>query len=259
MDQVGSSRLYSWRARSLFIGQPFGLTPHRNAVDVLAIGLDRSFAASQGINPGYRIVRSLHIPANTLHHLRDIEGRMAFLYVDPLDVDREVIATLETEIRQVIERLAGDGNWQAARRDLDALMSSSSASDVDPRIAAAVKRLRDNPGDRPSLAEVARGAGLSASRFRHLFVAATGVPYRRFLIWTGMGEAMRAARAGVDLTTAAHQGGFSSSAHFSSTFRQMFGLAPSELLASLGGQRFPVIRKVLPEARALCADDVRSQ
>jgi hypothetical protein len=27
----------------------------------------------------------------------------------------------------------------------------------------------------------------------------------------------------------------------------------------LGGQRFPVIRKVLPEARALCADDVRSE
>ena len=29
--------------------------------------------------------------------------------------------------------------------------------------------------------------------------------------------------------------------------------------AHLGGQRFPVIRKVLPEARALCADDVRSE
>jgi hypothetical protein len=27
----------------------------------------------------------------------------------------------------------------------------------------------------------------------------------------------------------------------------------------LGGQRFPVIRKVLPEARALCANDVRSE
>lgn len=27
----------------------------------------------------------------------------------------------------------------------------------------------------------------------------------------------------------------------------------------LGGQRFPVIRKVLPEARALCAEDVRSE
>ena len=234
MDHVGSSRLYNWRARSLFIGQPFGLTPHRNAVDVLAMGLDRSFAASQGMDPDYRIVRSLHIPANTLHHLRGIEGRMAFLYVDPLDIDREVIATLETEIRQVIERLAGDGDWQAARRDLRTLISSPNASSVDPRIAAAVKRLRGNPGERPSLAEVACGVGLSASRFRHLFIAATGVPYRRFLIWTGIGEAIRAARAGMDLTAAAHQGGFSSSAHFSFTFRQMFGLAPSELLASLG-------------------------
>jgi AraC-like DNA-binding protein len=44
---------------------------------------------------------------------------------------------------------------------------------------------------------------------------------------------MRLARAGADLTTAAHQGGFSSSAHFSAVYREMFGLTPSALLASL--------------------------
>jgi hypothetical protein len=32
-----------------------------------------------------------------------------------------------------------------------------------------------------------------------------------------------------------------------------------QCLDQLGGQRFPVIRKVLAEARALCADDVRSE
>jgi AraC-like DNA-binding protein len=46
---------------------------------------------------------------------------------------------------------------------------------------------------------------------------------------------MRAARSGASLTTAAHQAGFSSSAHFSAVFREMFGLAPGTLLASLRG------------------------
>jgi AraC-like DNA-binding protein len=234
MAETGASRLYGWRSRSLYIGRPFGLTPHRNAVDVMVLALDGSFAAARGAGASYQTVRSLHIPANTLHHLTDIAGRMAFLYVDPLDIDREAIAaSLETGLRPIVEQLAADGDWRGARRALDELTRRGKNVPIDPRISAAIERLRSEPGERPSLSETAKAGGLSASRFRHLFIAATGVPYRRFLIWIGIGEAMRLARAGADLTTAAHQGGFSSSAHFSAVYREMFGLTPSALLASL--------------------------
>lgn len=66
-------------------------------------------------------------------------------------------------------------------------------------------------------------------RFRHLFVAATGLPVRRYRLWIAMGSAMRAVARGETLTTAAHAAGFSSSAHFSSSFRGMFGMEPSRL------------------------------
>ena len=33
--------LVSWGARALYVGPGFGLSPHRNAVAVLAMGLDR--------------------------------------------------------------------------------------------------------------------------------------------------------------------------------------------------------------------------
>jgi AraC-like DNA-binding protein len=54
---------------------------------------------------------------------------------------------------------------------------------------------------------------------------------------------MRAIAKGGNLTEAAHSAGFSSSAHLSSAFRQMFGLSPSSLLAlgariDLSGDRF---------------------
>ena len=37
------AQLYSWGARALFIGPAFGLSPHRNAVAVVAIGLQAPF------------------------------------------------------------------------------------------------------------------------------------------------------------------------------------------------------------------------
>jgi AraC-like DNA-binding protein len=47
-----------------------------------------------------------------------------------------------------------------------------------------------------------------------------------------MAAVMRAVAAGATLTDAAHGAGFSSSAHLSTTFRRMFGLTASDLLAS---------------------------
>ncbi len=42
---------------------------------------------------------------------------------------------------------------------------------------------------------------------------------------------MRAVAKGGNLTEAAYQAGFSSAAHFSSTFKQMFGISASQVLA----------------------------
>src|SRR4051794_19452536 len=38
--------LFSWGARALYIGPALGLSAHRNAVAVLAVGLDAQFALS---------------------------------------------------------------------------------------------------------------------------------------------------------------------------------------------------------------------
>ncbi len=48
-----------------------------------------------------------------------------------------------------------------------------------------------------------------------------------------MGAAVAAFREGQSLTEAAHAAGFASSAHFSTAFRDMFGMMPSEFLKRL--------------------------
>lgn len=62
------------------------------------------------------------------------------------------------------------------------------------------------------------------------FDSAVGMPFRRYRLWRRMAVVMQAIAGGESLTAAAHGAGFASSAHLSSAFRAMFGLAPSELI-----------------------------
>lgn len=244
-----TARLYSWGARALFLGEALALTPHRNAVGVLAVGLEAPFALALDpldADAGHRRCRVALIPPNTLHHLSATTGVMAFLYVDARSSDLARLRGLsrapgpradfdlegEAELISRLTRLAaGESTWGETRAYLETLLSGRDGRARDARVKAALDRLHADPSARPSLAELARAAGLSTSRFIHLFKTATGVPLRRYKLWIAMGAAMRAMVRGDTLTTAALDAGFSSSAHFSATFREMFGMEPSRLAA----------------------------
>jgi AraC-like DNA-binding protein len=251
MDAPRRARLLDWGARVLYLGPAFGLTPHRNATGVLAVALDRTISVADNPRarvPSWREGRSVLILPNSLHHLRIDGGRMALLYVDPLGRDLAALRARMSDIgsrvaydlideRPVIElfsdiaarRLAPE----EARRAASELLGVGSGVTPDARIVEAVKRMRGDPCEPHALAELCKRAGLSSSRFLHLFKEVTGVPLRRYRIWNRIGAAARAIARGESLTEAAHGAGFSSSAHFSSAFRDMFGMMPSELFARL--------------------------
>lgn len=109
--------------------------------------------------------------------------------------------------RSVIERLAG----------------TVTATEPDARvreILAWAQAQIDNP---LSLADAADLVGLSKGRIRHLFVQQTGLPFRTYLLWLRLMRGLEAFAGGAPLTDAAHGAGFADSAHFSRTFRRMFG------------------------------------
>jgi AraC-like DNA-binding protein len=251
IDAPRRARMLDWGARVLYLGPAFGLTPHRNATGVLVVALDGTLGVAD--NPRarasrYRKARSVLIPPNSLHHLRIDGGRMAFLYVDPFGSD---LAALRARMSDVGSRAAFDlvderpaielfsdiaGRRLApeeARRAVRDLLGVGSGARPDARIVQAIKRMRDEPCEAHALAELCKHAGLSSSRFLHLFKEVTGVPLRRYRIWNRIGAAARAIARGASLTEAAHSAGFASSAHFSTAFRDMFGMMPSELFARL--------------------------
>ena len=101
----------------------------------------------------------------------------------------------------------------------------------DARIARVVQEVERRPDAFGRIQEAAELACLSPSRFRARFDAEVGLPFRRYRLWRRMALVMRAIAEGKSLTAAALEAGFSSSAHLSSSFKRMFGLSASEVIA----------------------------
>ena len=125
---------------------------------------------------------------------------------------------------------AGQAALRELGRGLTARLTGGVEADppderVDRVVAWAARRL-EHP---VSIADAARNVGLSPGRMSHLFVEQTGLAFRTYLLWLRLTKAVEAYAAGASLTEAAHGAGFADSAHFSRTFRRMFGVAAANL------------------------------
>ncbi|HKO14945.1 MAG TPA: AraC family transcriptional regulator, partial [Gemmatimonadaceae bacterium] len=80
-----------------------------------------------------------------------------------------------------------------------------------------------------ALDDVADVACLSPSRFRHLFVAETGMAFRPYILWRRFLYVWELLASGMSLSAAAHVAGFADAAHLTRTSRRMFGFPPSAL------------------------------
>lgn len=185
-------------------------------------------------------------------HLFEASGRMAHLFVEPESRNGRVISRAllgsavlapvpAAPLRDLADAIAANfadprcddaGLVALGRALVDRLTGGVTGDAPDLRvrkmIAAASARL-DGP---ISLADVVEATGLSASRLRHLFVEQTGLPFKTYLLWLRLTRAVGCMAAGAPLTQAAHEAGFADSAHFSRTFRRMFGIAPAQLRMS---------------------------
>ena len=150
-----------------------------------------------------------HIGVNRLDpgFVAPLAAPLASAYFGGADDD-----ALRTLAQQTIARAAGVSPWPAA---------------VDRRVLAAIVEIREHIDEPISLAALARRAGLSPGRFRHLFVAQTGVSLRAFVLWERLNRALSIGFSGGSWTQAAHAANFADSAHLTRTCRRMFGLAPT--------------------------------
>ncbi|MGE4337694.1 MAG: helix-turn-helix domain-containing protein [Pigmentiphaga sp.] len=127
------------------------------------------------------------------------------------------------------------------------LLAAGPARDVAPGIRSAALapwRLRKvasaiaHQTEGVSVVELARSVGLSPDHFSRAFKAATGRSPHQAITEARIERAKALlANTGLSMTELAVELGFSSSAHFSSRFRQVTGFSPTDWQATFGSRR----------------------
>ncbi len=239
-------RILIWRGSSLWIGhagEPADFHSHHAVQIALPFRKGRvSFARTAS---DWKSYPAAIVAPNETHAFEARSQFMAQIFVEPESVhgralrakyQPDPIAPLSVEplsdgienLAVAFERAASDHELYTLTQVLLSAIAGANASSTapDPRIQQAIARVRAELEGDVSLPRIAATVGLSPDRFRHLFVAETGVAFRPYLLWLRLERALAAYVHGDSLTHAALAAGFSDSAHFSRTFRRMFGIAP---------------------------------
>lgn len=144
-------------------------------------------------------------------------------------IHADLLGDFPARLRTSFQRNADDLRALAEALIARLAGESSRAEPLDPRIRKVIAWVAARLDQSVSLRDVTEVAGLSPGRTRHLFVEQTGLSFRTFLLWLRLVRAVELFADGASLTEAAHSAGFADSAHFSRTFRRMFGVSAATL------------------------------
>lgn len=246
---AGVGRVLIWNGGSLWIGRDAGFSDthahHAIQISLALTGEVRFKSAARGqwrsygaalipphhphlFDGGGESVAQLFVEPETAQGHALLAGRAADA-VSSLDgANVEVAADL---LRSAYAARVSDAVLMKTGQEAIARLSGHvDALAVDPRITRAIAWIRSRLNAPISLSEAAAVAHLSPGRFRHLFVAQTGISFRGYLLWARMASAVGAAMGGQSWTEAAQAWAFSDSAHLSRTCRRMFGISPTMLV-----------------------------
>jgi AraC family transcriptional regulator len=261
---AGIGRVLLWSGGSLWIGRQAGrVERHAHHAVQVTLALDIPFrlrgdtagatdatdAAGAADAVEWREYRGAIVMPNQPHAFDGRGGAALHLFVAPettqgrlllerhgaapiTDLPGPIADELVSALRQAHAQHEPDEALVALARQAIAALAGPvpPVHGVDPRIDRAIGWVRQRLDASVSLTDAAAVAHLSPSRFRHLFVAQTGISFRAYLLWARVETAVGAAMGGQSWTAAAQHAGFADSAHLSRTCRRMFGIAPVTLV-----------------------------
>jgi AraC family transcriptional regulator len=259
VEIVGIGRVIFWAGGSLWIGQAFAPSElHSHHAIQVGIGLSDRVLFRTSQTEAWKAYSGAVIPADLIHTFKGSGKTVANLFCEPesalgrglmdrygreqiVDVPPNEIAPHAKALRSAFD--AGDADEELEQIALDALYSLSgsvSASRVDQRILRATAFIAARLAEPMTLEAVAEHVGLSAGRFRHLFVEETGISFRAYVLWARLNRALELGFGGTSWTDAAHATSFADSAHLSRTTRRMYGIAPSSIRQDVGPSSRPM-------------------
>ncbi len=246
---AGIGRVLLWSGGSLWIGREAGRgQSHAHHAIQIALAMGSPFLMRGG-DGGWREHTGAIVMPHRRHQFDGCGGSVAMVFVEPAtaqgrallarygatdiaDLQADAAQALASALRAAYSARAENSALIAMGQQVVATLAAQapSAGSVDPRIGRAITWMRARLDTALSLQAAADVAHLSPSRFRHLFVAQTGVAFRAYLLWARVETAVAVAMSGQSWTAAAQEAGFADSAHLSRTCRRMFGFAPVTLV-----------------------------
>lgn len=255
MPKLGRGRIFIWEGGSLWIMEAMSPNrqrarlnePHSHHAVQVTLALDGDFEFESG---DHRVAGDVVAVAPDAPHAFNARGLFAHVYIEPecragraaasqLFEGDEPLACVEgvdlddlaIDMATAFSRPRRDDREliDLGRRVIQLLAGETSAPEPDARVSRIVAWAQAQLDNPIGLADAAELVGLSKARLRHLFVEQTGLPFKTYLLWLRLMKGLEEFAAGASLTDAAHDAGFADSAHFSRTFRRMFGTTAAAL------------------------------
>ena len=230
-----------WPAGLVVWGPGMRSSPHAHHALQIVLGLNGPLRARESPARRWRRVGAIIVEPDAVHEVDcSVAGSVLIAFVEPESgLGGAVLERLGKPISFVPDGVVDQ--WRrilhapqisdvTVRRWFESAFRSGRPPRLDPRVAHAVRTLRDRETlGRVSLRQIAASTDLSPSRFAHLFTQSVGIPFRRYVLWLRLQRAAGALLTGETIASATYGAGFSDAAHLSRTFRRMFGTSPSEI------------------------------
>jgi AraC-like DNA-binding protein len=182
------------------------------------------------------------------HAFRARRDHVVTVYVDPASVvgsglRNRSVDTRRTDVAHPVSSIIGGfrpDNWSQAEEIVQRVVAvvRNDSSNLrmtwwrHPVIDAALHRLPTSSGDNAiNIDLLADEVGISVERLTQLFTVEVGMPVSSYIRWMRLVLGTENLVVGASMTAAAHVAGFRDAAHFGSTFVNMFGVPPQEMVA----------------------------
>jgi len=218
----------------------FTSTPHQHPAMQLVLTVTGSLRIRGGRHRRWKRCGAALVRSTAVHEVDTRRNSVVLAYVHPQSELGVALSELLTDdITSVAPRLVS--GWRAtlgspvSRESVEQWITrrllNGQLPDGDRRLRRVLTYVRTHiaTSNRFPLSLLARVAGLSASRFQHLFRREFGVAVRPYIRWLRLQRAACDLIAGAGVAQAAHAAGFSDSAHMSRPFRSTLGVSPSDI------------------------------
>jgi AraC-like DNA-binding protein len=231
----------AWPAAMIVWGPGYRATAHRHHSIQLIMATKGTFRIRGGRRDRWLRCGAALVRPDAVH---EIDARATPVLIAFVDVESSLGLALNEAIESDIFPIPPTqlARWRArlgaslSGRRIDRwsrmeLLRERTPPRIHPKVQRVIKYLQERVGiaDDFSLKTLAEIAGLSETRFMHVFTESVGVPLRPYILWLRLQCAACDLIHGQTVTQAAHNAGFADAAHLTRTFRRMLGTSPTEL------------------------------